>query len=102
MGVFMDGMIAKSGAQYGEGWMATTHDLSQRMIEKVPGWRPVGFFHGSELLGGSDGKYYRQSVVWYSKLFGDAERFTQSPEDMVLTKAAKEVAKSVLSYPNSV
>ena len=71
------------------------------MIEKVPGWRPVGFYPGGELLGGSDGLFYRQNVVWYSKLFNDAALVTQSPEDAVLTEAAEHLAKVVLEYDES-
>jgi GNAT superfamily N-acetyltransferase len=95
-GIFMDAMMEKSGSQYGCVWMASTHNLSQRMIERVPGWRPVGFFYGGELLGGTDGKFFRENVIWYSKLFNRAEAFTQSLEDMVLTKACKRIAKAVL------
>ena len=102
LGLYMDKMIEKSGAQYAAAWVATTHDLSQRMLEKVPGWKPVGFYPGGEFLGGTDGHYYRQNVVWYSKLYGDAAQCTQSVDDMVLTDAAKRVVKAVLEDDNSI
>lgn len=102
LGLFIDQLVEKSHAQYGIVWMATSHNLSQRMIEKVPGWRPVGFFLGGEHLGGTDGKYYRQNVVWYSKLYDQAPDASQSLKDMILTKAAARVAKAVLEYDDNV
>lgn len=69
IGMFVDGIIEKSGAQYGTIWVPTTHNLGQRMMEQVPGWKPVGFFRGGAFMGGHDERFYRENVVWYDKLF---------------------------------
>lgn len=95
IGVYMDKVIELSGAQYGMVWMVTTHVLSQRMAEKA-GWKPVGVFPGGEFMGGSDGKYYRHSSVWYVKLYGDGLQHLQAREDLLLTPMAERVARVVL------
>lgn len=96
LGVFMDRVFERSGVQFAMVWMATTHDLSQRMGEAA-GFRPMGIFPSSEFLAGSDGKYYRQSVVWYGKLYGDAKKYTQDPADMHLTLQSKKLADVIFA-----
>jgi hypothetical protein len=93
--LYMDKVIELSGAQYGMAWMVTTHVLSQRMAEKA-GWKPVEVFPGGEFMGGSDGKYYRHSSVWYVKLYGDGLQHLQAREDLLLTPMAERVARVVL------
>lgn len=95
IGLYMDKVIELSRAQYGMVWMVTSHVLSQRMVEKA-GWKPVGVFPGGEFMGGSDGRYYRHTVVWYVKVYGDAAKHVQSREDMLLTPMAKRVARAVM------
>jgi hypothetical protein len=95
IGLYIDTVIELSRAQYGMVWMVTTHVLSQRMVEKA-GWMPVGVFPGGEFMGGSDGHYYRHTAVWYVKIYGDAVKHTQSPDDILLTPKAGRVAKVVL------
>ena len=95
VGVYIDKVIELTGAHFGIVWMVTTHVLSQRMAEKA-GWRPIGVFPGSVLLGGSDGKYYRACVIWYAKLYGDGLKHLQAQEDMLLTPMTDQVARVVL------
>jgi RimJ/RimL family protein N-acetyltransferase len=95
IGLYIDRVIELSGAQYGMVWMVTTHALSQRMAEKA-GWKPVGVFPGGEFMGGSDGRYYRHTAVWYAKVYGDAQRHVQARQDMLLTPQAERVAEAVL------
>jgi len=99
IGLYIDRVIELSRAQYGMVWMVTTHVLSQRMAEKA-GWKPVGVFPGGEFMGGSDGRYYRHTAVWYVKIYGDALNYVQSRKDMLLTPQADRVAKAVLDDPD--
>jgi RimJ/RimL family protein N-acetyltransferase len=95
IGVYIDKVTELTGAHFGLVWMVTTHVFSQRMAEKA-GWRPVGVFPGSVLLGGSDGKYYRACVIWYAKLYGDGLKHLQAKEDMLLTPMTSQVAEGIL------
>jgi GNAT superfamily N-acetyltransferase len=95
IGLYIDKVIELSRAQYGMVWMVTTHVLSQRMVEKA-GWKPVGVFPGGEFMGGSDGRFYRHTAVWYAKVYGDAQKHLQARQDMLLTPQAERVANAVL------
>uniref|UniRef100_A0A6S8IF84 Uncharacterized protein n=1 Tax=Amphora coffeiformis TaxID=265554 RepID=A0A6S8IF84_9STRA len=104
IGDFMNNMIAKTGAQYGSAAIPTTQNIAQRAVEEA-GWMPDGFLRGALFYGDQNGKYYRQNLIHYSKLFNNAEQFVQDNEDMVLTnKAAKLVSqvtgKEVSFNPN--
>lgn len=90
LGPFNDEIVRQSGAHLGIAWAATTHDLTQRAMEAM-GYAPMGCFIGTELLGGSDGHYYRQNVIWYGKFYGDAGRHRQRWDQMKLTPAAAKV-----------
>ena len=92
-------MIAKTGAQYGCAAVPTTHNITQRAVENS-GWNPDGFLRGALFYGGTDGKYYRQNLVHYSKLFNNAENFVQAPEDMILTDKAAKMVKAVMDVQN--
>jgi hypothetical protein len=94
LGEFNDEIVRRSGAQLGIAWAATTHDLTQRAMEEV-GYRPMGCFVGGEFLGGSDGRYYRQNVIWYGKLYGDGSQHQQRWDEMKLTPAARRVMEAV-------
>ena len=66
IGMFNDELLTLSNTQMGIVWVATTHPYSQMTAESA-GYKPIGCFVGGEFLGGSDSKYYRQNVIWYSK-----------------------------------
>lgn len=93
-GRFNDRMIEKSGAQMGIVWVATTHPYSQMTAESA-GYKPIGCFIGGEFLGGSDGKYYRQNVIYYSKLYNDGLKYLQDFETMKLTPSAQKLVDTV-------
>jgi hypothetical protein len=80
-------MISQTGAQYGSASVPTTQNVAQRAVEEA-GWTPDGFLRGALFYGDKDGKYYRQNLIHYSKLFNDGEVHTQDIEDMVLTNSA--------------
>lgn len=91
-------MISKTGAQYGCASIPTTHNVAQRAVEEA-GWAPDGFLRGALFYGDRDGKYYRQNLIHYSKLFNDGEAYTQDSEDMILTEKAANLVSQVLHKP---
>ncbi|ROS00178.1 hypothetical protein EDC56_2815 [Sinobacterium caligoides] len=90
VGQYLDSVVEASGAQMGKVWCATTHCLSQRTAESA-GYDLIALNHGGEFLGGSDGKYYRQNVAYYSKLYGDGAKHVQPDETMVLTPKTEKL-----------
>lgn len=94
MGEYFDLIVQKSGAQMGFFWVVTTHKYSQMMAE-ASGFRPMGFFIGGEFMGGSDGRYYRQNVIYYGKLYGEGKKHLQKCETMELTDQAEILIKIV-------
>ena len=94
MGEYLDAVTELSGAQMGIVWVVTTHKYSQIQVEGV-GYRPIGFFIGGEFLGGSDKRYYRQSVIYYGKLYGDGKKHLQKWDTMHLTENSEKLAKIV-------
>lgn len=94
IGIFNDEIVTLSNAQMGIVWVATTHPYSQMTAESA-GYKPIGCFVGGEFLGGSDNKYYRQNVIWYSKLYGEGNLFKQNMDDMKLTDSARKLVESV-------
>jgi len=94
IGLFNDELLSLSNTQMGIVWVATTHPYSQMTAESA-GYKPIGCFVGGEFLGGSDSKYYRQNVIWYSKLYGEGNIFKQSMDDMKLTDSARKLVESV-------
>jgi hypothetical protein len=91
-------MISKTGAQYGCAAVPTTHNVAQRALEEAS-WTPDGFLRGALFYGDNDGKYYRQNLIHYSKLFNDAQAFVQDTEDMVLTKDAANLVSKITNSP---
>lgn len=94
IGIYNDKLVEMSGAQMGIVWVVTTHTYSQLTAEKA-GYRPIGCFVGGEFLGGSDGKYYRQNVIYYAKLYGDGKKYSQNFSDMQLTDSAKKIVNVI-------
>lgn len=94
MGEYLDLVTEMSGAQMGFFFVVTTHKYSQRSVEKA-GYRPMGLFIGGEFMGGSDGLYYRQNVIYYGKLYGDSTKYLQKCETMELTDQAKKLVEAV-------
>lgn len=91
---FADEVVELSGAQMGILWVVTTHPYSQMAVESV-GYKPIGCFVGGEFFGGSDGKYYRQSVIWYAKHYHDSSRHIPAWEDMKLFGQGKQMVEAV-------
>ncbi len=89
-GVYLDEICEKSGATYGRVWCATTHDLSQKCVESA-GYSPHSI--DLEILGGSDGKFYFQNVVFYKKVY--REDHILSCDNMVLTPRVEKLRKSI-------
>nr|QNO48521.1 hypothetical protein IMNOINEI_00021 [Methanosarcinales archaeon ANME-2c ERB4] len=75
-GEYLDLVTEMSGAQMGFFFVVTTHKYSQMTVEKA-GYRLMGCFVGGEFMGGSDNHYYRQNVIYYSKLYGDGKKYHQ-------------------------
>ncbi len=96
IGSFNDELVEKSGAEMGLVWVATTHKFSQLTAESA-GYFPVGCFVGGEFLGGSDGRYYRQSVIWYAKHYHHGPERIPPYESMVLTDRARRLVETVWS-----
>ncbi len=94
MNEYLDLVTEMSGAQMGFCFVVTTHKYSQMAVEKV-GLKPMGFFIGGEFMGGSDGCYYRQNVIYYGKLYGEGRRYLQKYENMELTEKAEKLVKTV-------
>jgi hypothetical protein len=94
IGEYNDILVQMSGAQMGIVWVVTTHKYSQMTAEKA-GYRPMGCFVGGEFLGGSDNRYFRQTVIWYGKLYGDGNRHLQDWGTMELTESAGKLVKAV-------
>lgn len=91
---YNDIITEMSGAQMGILWVVTTHKYSQMAVENV-GFNPVGSFIGGEFFGGLDNRYYRQNVIWYSKLYNQGLKHLQSWESMVLTEKAAKLVTTV-------
>lgn len=97
IGEYNDKLVQMSGAQMGIVWVATTHKYSQMAAEQA-GYRPMGCFVGGEFLGGSDNRYYRQTVIWYGKLYGDGARHLQDWGTMELTENAEKLVTVVREF----
>jgi len=93
-GKYNDKLVEKSNAHMGIVWVATTHPYSQMTAESA-GYKPIGCFVGGEFLGGSDGKYYRQNVLYYSKMYNEGLKYIQNWDDMKLTESAKKLVDTV-------
>lgn len=87
IGEYNDELVEKSGALFGRVWVVTTHNKSQMTAEKV-GYIPMGI--DFQWLGGPDGKWYYQPVLWYGKLYGTALKHSLPSDRMVLTENARK------------
>jgi len=96
-GRYLDRIVEKSGAQMGIVFCVTTHALSQRNVEAA-GYRPIGCFAGGEIMGGSDGQYYRQNVIYYGKLYGQGMKLMQPFDTMQLAPMAEELVKVIKKW----
>lgn len=90
VGAYNDLVVAASGAQLGSVWVVTSHPYSQMAAEQA-GYSPMGCFIGKRLYGGSDGRYYRHTLILYAKLYGVANERLQGWDDMHLTDRAARV-----------
>lgn len=94
MGEYFDMIVYMSGAQMGFFSVVTSHKYSQMTAEKA-GFRPMGCFVGGSFYGGSDGRYFRQSMIYYGKLYDDSKKHLQKWETMELTEKAEKLVKTV-------
>jgi hypothetical protein len=78
----------------GSSFPRTTHKFSQIALEKIR-YRPMGFFIGGEFMGGNDGYYYRQNVIYYGKHFGEGKKHIQKFDTMELTEKAEKLVNTV-------
>ena len=85
---FADMVIEGSGAQVGSVSAVTHHPYTQMAVEAV-GYKPVGCCVGGSFYGGSDGKYYRPTVIWYLKHYRDTPDHVQPWEGMKLWDQGK-------------
>ena len=94
MGEYYDIIVQMSGAQMGFYSVVTSHNYSQMTAEKA-GFRPMGCFVGGSFYGGSDGRYFRQNMIYYGKLYGEGKKHLQKWETMVLTEKAEKLVKTI-------
>ncbi len=94
MAEYLDLVTKESGAQMGFFFVVTTHKYSQMSVERT-GYRPMGLFIGGEFMGGSDGHYYRQNVIYYGKLYGDGKKYLQDCDTMELTENAGRLVNTI-------
>ncbi|MBI5443165.1 MAG: hypothetical protein HY900_18355 [Deltaproteobacteria bacterium] len=93
-GEFNDLVVAQSGAELGLVWVVTTHRYTQMAAEQA-GYVPMGCLVGKRLYGGSDGRYYRHTLILYGKLYGEGKTHLQSWESMTLTPQASRLVEVV-------
>lgn len=95
IGEFNDELVEKSGALMGRVWVVTTHKKSQMTAEKA-GYIPMGI--DFQWLGGPDGKWYYQPVLWYGKFYGEALEHLLPSDLMVLTENARKLKEIVKKF----
>lgn len=95
IGEFNDELVEKSGALFGRVWVVTTHNKSQQTAEQA-GYIPMGI--DFQWLGGADGKWYYQPVIWYGKLYGIAREHVFPSNRMVLTKHTKQLKETAKKF----
>eukprot|EP01135_Chromosphaera_perkinsii_P006043 Nk52_evm3s385 gene=Nk52_evmTU3s385 len=93
-GDFEDEVSKKVGVHFACARVPTTHTLTQQSHENA-GFHIMGMWPGARFMGGSDGKYYRQNILHYGRLYGDGKAHQQHEDDMHLTEKAREFVKSV-------
>jgi hypothetical protein len=87
IGEYNDELVEKSGALFGRVWVVSTHNKSQMTAEQA-GYKPMGI--DFQWLGGPDGKWYYQPVIWYGKLYGVAREHVYPFDHMILTENTKQ------------
>ena len=98
IGEYNDELVEKSGALFGRVWVVSTHNKSQMTAEQA-GYKPMGI--DFQWLGGPDGKWYYQPVLWYGKLYGVAREHVYPFDHMILTentKQFKELTKNLTMH----
>ncbi len=95
IGEFNDELVEKSGALFGRVWVVTTHNRSQMTAEQA-GYRPMGI--DFQWLGGPDGKWYYQPVIWYGKLYGAAREHTVPSDRMILTETTRKLKEITTQF----
>lgn len=95
IGEFNDELVKKSGALFGRVWVVTTHNKSQMTAENA-GYMPMGI--DFQWLGGPDGKWYYQPVIWYGKLYGEALEHLSPSDRMVLTEKSKLLKEIAIKF----
>jgi RimJ/RimL family protein N-acetyltransferase len=79
----MDRLISESGAEYGTVLCATFHIATQKIIEEL-GFERIGEMRGYVLANAGLGRYARDNVVMYAKMYNEAR--TLCPSEERLTK----------------
>jgi GNAT superfamily N-acetyltransferase len=95
IGEFNDELVEKSGALFGRVWVVTTHNKSQMTAEKA-GYLPMGI--DFQWLGGPDGKWYYQPVLWYGKLYGAALEHLLPSDRLALTENTKKLKEIAIKF----
>ncbi len=78
----MDRLIGESGAEYGTVFCATFHTATQKIIEELDFLR-IGELRGYVLANAGLGRYARDTVVMYAKMYNEA--WTLCPTEERLT-----------------
>lgn len=79
----IDRLIGESGAEYGTVFCATFHIATQKIIEEL-GFQRIGELRGYVLANAGLGRYARDNVVMYAKMYNEA--WTLCPSEERLTK----------------
>ena len=69
----IDRLIEQSGAEYGMVFCATFHIATQKIMEEL-GFQRIGELRGYVLDNVGKGRYARDTVVMYTKLYGEASK----------------------------
>jgi hypothetical protein len=85
---FLDRITEDTGAEYANATSVTFHSATQKVLESL-GWKTRGIFPGAVATWNFDDKYYRQSLIYFDKLYNGAEELI--PKDMELTPRMEKV-----------
>lgn len=87
---FLDEITENTGAEYANGTSVTFHSATQKVLESL-GWKTRGIFPGAVATWNYDDKYYRQSLIYFDKLYNGGEELV--PKDMELTPKMEKVVE---------
>ena len=87
---FLDEITEKTGAEYANGTSVTFHSATQKVLESL-GWRTRGIFPGAVATWNCDDKYYRQSLIYFDKLYNSGEELV--PKDIELTPKIEKIVE---------